>query len=100
MTHKTHSVLVLISLLFMVATNSFSGNDKDKKKAGSRDDSEFNYEGLEKLLLEGINKMRKEVLVDTLEINDILVRFNLILDDREDVVIGQEYIENQLKDIK
>ncbi len=72
MTHKIHSVLVLISLLFMVATNSFSGNDKDKKKAGSRDDSEFNYEGLEKLLLEGINKMRKEVLVDTLEINDIL----------------------------
>ena len=35
-----------------------------------------------------------------LEINDILVRFNLILDDREEVFIGQEYIENQLKDIK
>ena len=72
MTNKTHNILILVCFLFTAVTNSFSGNDKDSPKLGSRDDAEFNYEELEKMLIEGINKMRKEALVDTLEINDIL----------------------------
>ena len=72
MTNKTHNILILVCFLFTAVTNSFSGNDKDSPKLRSRDDAEFNYEELEKMLIEGINKMRKEALVDTLEINDIL----------------------------